>query len=585
MSEQRFDLKKLPEDVYQKLVTTRWRCRTDLKFLCNEVLGFKDVSEELHGPVIANLQQFPLPDVETQRSSDRIIDGKWYFTSPTRMLDLEGRRRMLLIDSRGFLKTTINIIAHTIQWIINYPDIALLIVQSNSAKAEAFLREIKQHFQGNPRLRALFPEHCPMKRIMEWGTQTQFTSEARSITALRREPTVVAGSIDKGMAGYHFDLIKFSDIVDPSNITGNGLQQVKDSFGMMHNLLISPLYWIDVEGTRYHMDDLYGKIIEDEDKATEDMKEWNMFIRGATFREWGGKPEEYTMEALLTRPEVIDKDGLPKSRWPTRFPNKDLASMKRKNRFMYMTQQQQLPMPTDGDAYFPVNHAYPTWISRKDFKQNIRVAAYEITVDTAETINKKADYTVIIVAAWSGNGKCYIDKIIMGQFLPDQTISKILNEALTHYGKLRSIKIEETGYVRGMKSSLQRKMDMNGITLPITFVKRDTQVGKEERIAQTLQPPYRAHELIFLDDLGLTVDSEEYLLTKSELLEELKNFPAAKHDDILDAISDLWQNKGWHGREFTRRTLTQEYDTSMARLLGLDDEYSIVNAPRKSFTL
>jgi predicted phage terminase large subunit-like protein len=237
-----------------------------------------------------------------------------------------------------------------------------------------------------------------------------------------------------------------------------------------------------------------------------------------------------------------------------------------------MTQQQQLPMPTDGEAYFPVNQKYPTWISRDNFTRHVRVAGFEISVDTAEVVNKKADNTVIVVAAWSSTGKCYIDKIIMGQFLPDQTIGHIIREAMLRYNHLRSIKIEETGYVRGMKSSLERQLHLNGIYLPITFIKRDNKTAKEERIAQTLQPPYTRGDLIFVDDLGLKKDSEEFARTKEELITELGNFPAARHDDILDAISDLWQNKEWQGREFARRTLTQERDLAMERLIGLQDD-------------
>jgi hypothetical protein len=39
---------------------TRWKGRTDLKFLCQHILGFKDVCY-FHDPLIKMLQPFPVP--------------------------------------------------------------------------------------------------------------------------------------------------------------------------------------------------------------------------------------------------------------------------------------------------------------------------------------------------------------------------------------------------------------------------------------------------------------------------------------------------------------------------------------------
>src|SRR5574341_508575 len=157
----------------------RWKGRTDLAWLCRDVLGYTDVDDTVHGPLISRLQQFPLPSQQEFYDNDEFKRGRWRYKPLKPMLKLTGKRRVLILDSRGHLKSTINAVAHTIQWILNYPDVAILLVQSNTEKAELLLGEIKKHFQANARFRALYPEYCPRKRILDWGTKSEFTTPAR----------------------------------------------------------------------------------------------------------------------------------------------------------------------------------------------------------------------------------------------------------------------------------------------------------------------------------------------------------------------------------------------------------------------
>jgi len=572
------NLKSAPPEVIEKLRWTRWKCRTDLKFLCNHILGMGDVSEAVHRPVLNHLQQFPLPSEEIQQSHDRITNGKWDYTPAQDILDLPGKRRVLLLDGRGFLKSSINCIAHSIQWIINYPDIAIMVMQANGDKANMVVSEIKQHFVGNDKFRALFPELCPQKRVWEWGRQDSFTVEDKRVGKPRggvpqhKEPTVMATSIERGLSGIHVDVIKCSDIVDPGNINGEGLQTVKKNFFLARNLLVAPQYWIDVEGTRYHFDDLYGKIIDMEAEKPEELREWKIFVRGATRRDWGGKTERFDSMDFLMKPEILDSNGYAESRWPERFSNKLLHTMKLDDPLGYATQQQQDPRP-GGIALFPVDHQFPKWISPKDFVENIRVSHYEISVDTAETTGKRSDYTSIAVGAWSSNGKCYVVEIVHGRFLPSELIDRIVALVRKYQTRLRALKIEETGFVRGMMPALRRIMDTSGLHIPIDLIKRDNREAKVERIANTLQPWYVRGDIIFVDGMpnGMPKEKfEEYWQkTKNALLRELREFPSGKHDDILDSISDLFQNKQWFGREQARGFAKHQLNLEFGRMLGI----------------
>ena len=167
-------LQNVPPGMYHDLKIARWKARTDLGFLCREILNYPDVSTDeggpwhaLHQPLIDRLQRFPVPSQQQFDTYDRLEHGKWVYKSLVPILDLEGKKRRLILDSRSFLKTTINCIAHSIQWILNYPNISILLLMGSGDRASAVLDEIKNHFKYNPRFRQLFPEHCPQKNIEE----------------------------------------------------------------------------------------------------------------------------------------------------------------------------------------------------------------------------------------------------------------------------------------------------------------------------------------------------------------------------------------------------------------------------------
>jgi hypothetical protein len=567
-----------------QLTAARWRARTDLGFLCRDVLGYKDVSDDVHGPVLDIVQKFPSPTREEFDKNDRIERGRWVYTPVLEMTKLPGKRRVLILDPRGHLKTTINAIAHTIQWIINYPNIAIQIIQSNNEKAELILGEIKKHFQANPRFRALFPEHCPQRKLNDFGTLGEFTTMARDPEVVRKEKTVMTGSIDKGSAGLHFDVMKFSDIVEPNNAKGDSLYQVAKSFYLMENLLVSPEYWIDVEGTRYHFADLYGQIIKFEMSREPADREYKIHVRGVYKKKTpDGKPQQFIPEELDEQkyPLLLDEFGRPQPWWPSRFPTHKLEGEKARDAYIFSCQKMNYPQGgIDGQQTFPAKspktgHNLPVWIPREKFRQEVRVAFREVIIDTGETANKRSNHTAIVTAAWSSNGRCFIEEIDHGKFLPSETVNRIILATLKH--RPRAVKIEETSFVRGLMPALRREMDLHSIMIPVDLIKRDNQVAKVERIYNTLQPWYVNEDLRFVEPFHS--DPKEFARIKTHLEKELNEFPLGEDDDILDALADAFQNKEWFGRETPKLTFIQAAQDGMKKLLGLEDPWDPLSPP------
>ena len=110
----------------------RNKCRRSLTYLCKYVLGYTDVHWEVDGDVhediMQNLQKFPYmaEDVLDKHGQCTVIPNKPLWELDTVIPGLSTRRTLTLYP-RGHLKTSIITIAHTIQWIINYPNIRILI--------------------------------------------------------------------------------------------------------------------------------------------------------------------------------------------------------------------------------------------------------------------------------------------------------------------------------------------------------------------------------------------------------------------------------------------------------------------------
>lgn len=535
-------VKKLSDEVIDRIRQLRYRARTDLVWLANRVLEMPDVNRKTHGPMIASLQSFPLPPYEECKHCD-VWNGRGFeWRNPIPMLELPGRRRRLILDFRGSLKTSINIIAHTIQWIINYPDVALLVVHTSTEKAEIVVNRIRSIFQYNQVFRSLFPEMVPASRVADFGSRGSFTVPGRSRECTHVEPTVMSGGMNKSLSGLHFDVIKFTDVVDEETIRGSGLQDTIESFYLKQNLLVSPLYWIDVEGTRYHFSDLYGRIIDEWKHGHRDF--WQIYLRGV-FKRAVENPRFDPDE--LEAPFLLDEKGKRVPWWPERYPLSYLEEMERSDSYMFSCQMLNNPALDAGRSVFPVNDEYPKWIRRADFLTNVRVADRVMCVDLAETVGDKSNHSAITVAAWDVLGRVYAEHVIVGRMTPEEIVTTIYNM----YSKYRpsQVRIEETGYTRGLMPTILRQGRIIGINLPIDLVKRDTHTSKVERIHRTLQPWYVRGDLIFLEDLGDPGHPDSALNTrvKERLLLELSRFPLFAEDDILDTLSDVFQKRSEFG--------------------------------------
>lgn len=230
----------LIEEMYRQ--RCRRRMQTDLFWLAKYVLGYTLLSEEYHREAV---------EVFVKKDN----------TKPIREQS-EQKRRMLILPRRTF-KTSLAI-ADTVQWIINFPEIAIMVMTAgnsvDSPLADAFVAEVVSHFycpDDAPRkaFTICFPEH----RIKKHPMAGVFWTPARR--QFRRDPTVKGVSIEQSLSGWHPDLIKGEDVQDNRNSqTVASLRKVRKNFYLNLKMLGEGGY-VDLTCTRYGPADLYGDMI------------------------------------------------------------------------------------------------------------------------------------------------------------------------------------------------------------------------------------------------------------------------------------------------------------------------------------
>jgi len=498
------------EEIKKKLdhlLIIRQAARTDLLYLCNKILEYPDVTKEVHGPIIDRLQKF---HGGTEHLSSMGIIG-YKPKVPIHKLARVPHKDKLFLDPRGNLKTTVITIAHSIQWILNYPDVRIALSMAIGDQTKKVMTEIKGHFQYNKTFRMVFPDYCPPpKRVNDWGNMEEFTVAMRE--KMRKEPTLCLITIGKVIAGSHYDVVKHSDLVDENNVkTPNQIADVISHFGHMDPLIEryptdnpeEPAHgWQDVEGTRYDFGDLYGMLL--------DSKEWDCHVRSVY------RPDGTTLDMRRFPPAEVDRIR----RKPEVTP------------YIFSCQYENNPIPPEGGLCDPKDIVF---VPRQFISNILPGLRIHCTIDLhgMESSLGDNDYTVLTVAGFDRDGRMYVLDVRRKRFTPDQVIGNVFDV----YDKWKPIdfKIEKDAHARVLLPFLHREASKRQRFPTMVPIKRDNRTSKQQRI-RGLQPWFKAGVIRFADDLPC----------KTDLIREIMQFPSQSsgvHDDILDTLADQMQNQ------------------------------------------
>ncbi len=198
-------------------------CRSNLKFLCKEMLGMTKWDAELHDDIAKFLEETLTPT--------------------------------LALIPRGHLKTSLSV-GWIIQQILRNPDVRILLRNAVWDKARLTLGQIQGYLEDGP-LPLLFGHFKSPKSY--WTKEGCTIKQRKSLVG--KEPTLMTAGLETSLAGYHFDIIVDDDLVDQQNSnTKEQIQKVIDVYNDSFNLLDRGGKHL-VIGTRWNTRDLYGHLL------------------------------------------------------------------------------------------------------------------------------------------------------------------------------------------------------------------------------------------------------------------------------------------------------------------------------------
>jgi len=474
----------------------KFMCRTNLLFLGREIFN-KAFTFYTHAP-ICNLfvQKDPSKEIHEQ---DEI-------------------KERLLLYPRGSFKSTLDVI-DCVQWIINFPNIRILILAAETGLATSFIGEMKNYFfvpkEAAPtNFQKLFPEWTISSRTE--GAEDQFICPCRTVgDEKKKDPSAWAASILSNLPGWHCDLMKGDDVVNDKNSDTPALVAKVIRKINYAESLVDPGGYKDLLGTPYASADLYTHTVESVEPG--DLKKL------ATPARWLIPASQHKDERDCTESDYellfeFDKTG--RKRLTHDFLNK----RKRKDLGIYLSQYM-LNSSGTRKVKFTMDLLVQRTISLEQLPHQLR---YYIFWDFAYAANQTSDYSVGAVIGLDVENRAYVVEIFRDHYVDSDLAREIVNSYQKYQPRL--VCIENSNGAQFLEQTIRRYAEESGISyIPLDFFKVDKSANaKASRIGAT-QPYLLGGQLFFMNTI--------YCL--EDLYKEFRDFGTSVHDDIPDAISNF----------------------------------------------
>lgn len=438
-------------------------CKTSLYFLCTQMLKYKDW-DIVHD----DLEKF---------------------------LVRPSTKKALLIP-RDHLKTSIVTIGKSIQFILNNPNVRILIANQIWDFSRRILSEIKGHLSANSDLPKLFGEF----KSDSW-TSDYVVVKGR--TKSLKEPTIMTTGVEAETTGGHYDKIFLDDLMGIQNCQTPDLRNKAKRFRRSMIDLLEPGGEIIEIGTRWHLDDTFSEIFENEAKY------YDVMVR------------QIVEDGKLIFPKKFNKqfDTVKKNWVSVDFPCMDYVDHLRASKTPAEFSAQYMNNPVDEQNQIIKKDMFKYYDRRPD---RLFVS---MTIDPAISEKQSADYFAINVSGMDENYNIYVLDTLKGHW----KVSDQIDNIFTMYEKWKPsvIGLETVAYQKALKAWIEEKMRNRNVYFPITELSRSSNETKEFRI-KALEPFYREGKIFHA----------KWMKT---LEEELITFPKGKHDDEIDALASQLQ--------------------------------------------
>ena len=442
----------------------------------------------------------------------------WLDTTLPAVVDAPEGRKQAVAAPRGEAKTTFVDLFFALWCVVTGRKRYILIIADAFEQAASFLEAVKVELESNPRLEADFQEHCGQGRI--WNVGTIITAANVKLQAFG------AGKRMRGLRhGPHRpDLVLLDDLENDENVRKPEQRDKLESWLLRTVLSLGPADdSMDVIyiGTILHYDSVLARTLK--------KPQW----RGKTFRAVERMPDRLDLWELWERIYKVPPDGPDKARafyvgnqekmdagavvsWPTFRPLYTLMCKRVENRAAFDAEQQNDPLVGDAAPFATVMVFWTELPSGL-----LYFGACDPSLGKA---GQGRDPSALLVGGLDReNMRLYEVEADIRKRHPDRIIQDLI--ALQRRWSCLMWAVEAVQFQEFFADVLVREAARQGLPLPVTPLKNNT--DKLLRI-ESLHPYFCQGRILLNPDSHVLID-------------QLRHFPMADHDDGPDALEMLWR--------------------------------------------
>lgn len=392
----------------------------------------------------------------------------------------------LMLVFRGAGKSTLCTVAKVIHLLLKDPNLRILIASKTAQNAEGFLKEIKNHFEGNERLAEIFGPYYDARKCTKWDNRE---IEVLPRTSPSKEASVTCVGVEGTIVSKHYDIIIADDLVDEENSRTQYMREKSKTW--YYKTLMPTLEPPDPEvphrgeyhrlGTRYHWDDLYGHLIANE------LADHHLII------------------------PALDESG--RSPWPKKYPVEWFGERRKRAGLIIFNAQYQCDTEAMKGEIFQYDHCQQVSADKWPAIDGLRVY---MGVDLAIAESEAADkFAMVVIGMVPDRSGYFVLDYYESQLRFNAQTKKIL-EYYKRWDPIRCV-IETNQYQLAQYQNLK---DTN----PDVRLKRVNQDKDKITRAWKLSAPFEDGKMFFRK-------SQQDLL-----IEHLVLFPNHKYKDLFDAF-------------------------------------------------
>lgn len=423
---------------------------------------------------------------------------------------------------RGEAKSTMVTQLFSLWCIVTGQKHYIVIVMDSIDQAYPMLEAIKAELEFNPRLKTDFPEACGQGRVWQSGTavtandvKIQVAGSGKKLRGLRHGP-------------YRPDLVVLDDIENDEAVRNPDMRDKLEGWlkkTVLHLGGVGQKFDVVYIGTILHYDSVLNRTLNNpmwHSARFKAMLKWpdNM----ALWDEWetilrnNGKAGEAMAQAFYEANEAEMTAGAQTS-WAARGVL-DLMKIRARDGHAAFDSELQNDPVSGEDAVF-ANILNNCFYKPSDIPPDaVRFGALDPSLGKA---GASRDPSAILVGAFDRKtGVLYVEVAQIKKRLPDLIIEDVI--ALQAKHKCKVWAVETVQFQEFLKSELVKRSAARGIPVPARAVKP---IADKLLRIESLQP-HIANGLIKFD------------ANHTALLDQLRHFPKAAHDDGPDALHMLW---------------------------------------------